>query len=455
MTVRESLTPSVDRIEASSLVHIRTKSSLMRSLKGGLGWRGGAALLATYCASSSTVIYPTTFGRLGYVFSTIALAAWILVAVSVQLLLAEFNAQHPEVKSAQDFGFALGGWLGRTVMAQCFIWNQQLFLPVTISFSASSLKNMVQGTSGTLISCNVVWILMILLLFVVGVNVFRDFGHTSWIAVVTCATTTLQVVCIIVGLLQSSSWSGPSYAWPPAELTDTGGRGQWNEVFAAFTNFGYGYCPCFVVTEIMAEMDDRTEIRKSLISASLFMYALYAVSGVILSANVGWKLNDPVTGMMAHDVFGIIANFTLFFASVVDHLITSITVNQWLLSRYFPAFELDDWSASGCIKWFFITMPSQTVAIGMVLLVPDLGTLVGILVAVVLPLAQAIVPALLILNGERKGVFPRRLTICERALLVVTCCFGAVLMITGVSSTVMSLSQLKFEGNYFCDVVGA
>jgi len=427
----------------------------MRSLRGGLGWRGGAALLATYCASSSTVLYPTTFGRFGYAAASIGLAAWIFVALSVQLLLAEFNAQHAEVKTAQDFGFALGGRLGRTVMAQCFIWNQQLFLPVTISFSAKALKNMVQGPNGTLISCNIVWILMILLLFVVGVNVFRDFGHTSWIAVATCCTTTLQVICIMVGLLQWSSWSGPSYAWPPAELTNNGGRGQWNEVFAAITNFGYGYCPCFVVTEIMAEMEDRTEIRKSLISASVFMYALYAVTGVVLSVNVGWQLEDPVTGMMAHNVFGIVANFTLFFASVVDHFITSITVNQWLLSQYFPTFDLDDWSLRGCIKWFFITMPSQTVAIGMVLLVPNLGTLVCILVAVVLPLAQVIVPSLLIINGERKGVFPRRVNIGEKAILALACFFGAILMITGVSSTVMSLSQLKFGGNYFCDIVGA
>jgi len=403
------------------------------------------------------VLYPTSYGRLGYVATPLMLGVWVFMAVSVQLLMAEVSAPNQNIKSVQDFGQYLGGALGRTVMSQCCLWNQQLFLPVAISLSAKALKNMVQGPAGHIIDCNLVWILMILIFFIVGVNVLRSFGHASWIARVTCTTTTLQVICIVVGLWMTARDTEETYAWPPMTLEPAnavGSRGNWADVCAAITNFAYGYCPCFVATEVMQEMSNRHEIRKALIASTIFMYILYNIAGIIPAAVVGWDIANPITDMMAHDAFGMVANFSLFFACCVDYVIASITVNQWILSKAAPDFDLEDWSARNTLRWFLTTLPSQSLAIGMVLLVPNLGTLVCILVAVVIPTAQVTCPSLLLLHGARLGLFPRPLAAYEKAMLVMACLFGVSLTMTGLSSAVVYLTQLSFAGDYFCNIVG-
>merc|ERR1712190_668028 len=71
---------------------------------------------------------------------------------------------------------------------------------------------------------------------------------------------------------------------------------------------------------------------------------------------------------------GRTANLMLLLASGMDFLITAISLNQRFQQIIDPQFDHDDWSRSGCLKWFLYSLPSLVVSFVMLCFIPDLET---------------------------------------------------------------------------------
>lgn len=422
----------------------------------GLSWKGCAALLATYSVSSSTVIMSFTFGHLGYISAPLLLGIYFLICCYLQAKILDIAAFYTEVRTLPDLAGAILGPAGRIVMSILQVLNQQFFCPCALLFCAKSLRFLAFpfGSPGNALNCNVDWVLFILLAALASVNALRRFGHVGWLCKVTCTTNVLQVVLICVQAVSHSDANVERRPWPPSSLSAMDAeRGHWPEVFSAVSNFAYCYVPCFIATEALQEMQDKSQMRKASVSSTVSMYVLYVIVGLIPVYYWGWNVPQPITDKLEHDWLGISANLTLFLASGVDYIITSISVNQWFQEHVDPTLNVEDWSIKTCVRWFLCSLPSALITFAMCCFVPKLEVMMGIMTSAIAPMSQIIMPATIVFVGARKCLLHKVLQRYEWAILLLSFCAGAFVVCVGLSSTFYYLIHIDFSGDFFCTIV--
>jgi hypothetical protein len=445
------------------------------SIFDGISWSSCAAILATYSVSSSTAFMPFIFGHLGYAVAPALLGLYFLVCGYLQQKMCEIALGVPSVRTMPDLAGAVVGRFGRNAYQFLQVLNQQLFIPCAILFSVDALKKVVGPSSGLkrdlpgVLSCNVVWLLLIVGIALLGANAMRRFGHAGWICKLTCILNIVQI--LFIGLrvvLNPSDRTGDAEALPPWPLNDepyradphgvATNRANWVEVFQAISLFCYCYVPCFIATEAMQELNDKQEVKKALLSSTIVMYFIYALVGLVPSIYWGWNRTENVLFELQSDFFGRAANLTLFIASGTDFLITSVSLNQRVQEVVDPGFDLADWSAKAVMKWFLYTLPSFSVGFLMLCFIPDLATLACLMTAFVVPFSQIIGPALLALLASRRQMIPA-LLLWEKAVVFVGLAVGVVMLIIGMSATAVSVwdvfSKMDVSGSFFCDAVAA
>jgi len=243
------------------------------------------------------------------------------------------------------------------------------------------------------------------------------------------------------------------FPWPLSE--DPSDRASEVEVLQAFALFGYCYAPCFIATETMQEMQDKSDMNKALWSSTWAIYLIYISVGTVPSVVWGWDRKENVLQELHGDVLGRAANLTLLIASGVDFLITSVSLNLRVQELCDPDFDPDDWSPGAITKWFLYSMPSSAIAFLLLCFVPELATLAGLLTAFVVPLSQIIFPATLVLMAARSGILKRSVAPVEIAIMYIGLAVGSAMLVVGTAATVGNVRRLAFGGDYFCEVVAA
>jgi amino acid permease len=431
----------------------------------GLTWASGAAILATYSVSSSTAFMPFIFGRLGYIVAPVLLALYFGMCGYLQSLLIELGAKHPEVRNMPDLASLVAGRYGRNIYNFLQISNQQLFMPTALWFVVTSLKKILypvgdHSKDQSFLSCNIVWLVALMLFALVGANVQRRFGHAGWLCKLTCLLNVFQVSLIIARVYMNPKGSDPgpqttAYATPSLPLsTDENDPGYWADLFTSASLFCYCYVPVFIATEAMQEIENKNDMQKALWTSTGCMFVLYTAVGLFPVLAWGWQRPDDVLTELSDDWMGRTANATLMIASGTDFLITAISLNQRAQETLNPDFDINDWSLKACGKWFCYSTPSLLVSFVMLCFIPKLASLSGLMTAFVVPFSQIMGPAVLASMAARKGLLRRRLRLAETCLIVVAVAAGVVLLVLGSSATIYSIFwRTTFEGNFFCDQV--
>merc|ERR1719221_353894 len=417
---------------------------------------------------------PFIFGQLGYVCAPIMLGMYFLLCGFLQQKVCEIALALPNVTTTPDLAFEVAGRFGMNFYQFLQVLNQQLFIPCAILFSVDALKKVVGPGDGAtkdfagMLSCNVVWLLLIIGFALLAANLVRRFGHAGWICKVTCALNAIQIVFIGVRVfLNEGDRTGsaePFIPWPlnnedykTGEPPVATNRSNWVEVFQAISLFCYCYVPCFIATEAMQELQDKNEINKALWSSTALMYTIYVFVGLIPSVYWGWNRTENILNELHGDFFGRMANLTLFLASATDFLITSISLNQRVQELLDPDFNVFEWSRRAVLKWFFYTLPSFSISFLLLCFVPDLATLACLMTAFVVPFSQLIGPAVLTLMGSQKSI-TKKLASWETVVMYIGILVGIVMLVLGMSATVVNIYTLladpeTFAGNFFCDDV--
>jgi len=310
------------------------------------------------------------------------------------------------------------------------------------------------------LGCNIHWLFFVLGAALVGTNLQRKFGHAGWLCTVTCVLNVLQVLLIVSRVLftpdahTGNYGDSPSYALPPANISSAAEqRGYWVTLFGSISLFGYCYVPCFIATEAMQEMSNKGEMKKALWSSTICMYFLYALVGIVPVLAWGWDRDINFLQELPLDWGGRTANLMLLLASGMDFLITAISLNQRFQQIIDPQFDHDDWSRSGCLKWFLYSLPSLVVSFVMLCFIPDLETLSGLMTAFVVPFSQILGPSIIILLAAKHGLSGHPLTGKEKAAIGFGFLVGVAMLAAGISSTIFNLLSISFEGDFFCEVV--
>merc|ERR1711972_213514 len=183
-------------------------------------------------------------------------------------------------------------------------------------------------------------------------------------------------------------------------------------------------------------------MKKALWSSTIGMYVLYALVGIVPVLAWRWDRDINFLQELPLDWGGRTANLMLLLASGMDFLITAISLNQRFQQIIDPQFDHDDWSRSGCLKWFLYSLPSLVVSFVMLCFIPDLETLSGLMTAFVVPFSQILGPSIIIpLAGEEKAAIGFGFVV------------GVAMLAAGISSTIFNLLSISFEGDFFCEVV--
>merc|ERR1711879_763176 len=250
----------------------------------------------------------------------------------------------------------------------------------------------------------------------------------------------VQVSFIAYSVLRSDAPEPmePTTAWPEKNT-------QWASLLGNFGVFSYIYVPCFVTTDVMREMKEPGEMKKALSVATFAMVAIYMVVGLVPALHWGRDLTDPITDMLPHDGFGRSANVMLFLASGLDFMLAAITVNLFV-ERLLAGAER---KKTGSFGWALATLPGLAVTVILALLVPNLDTMIGILTATVVPMAQLILPSFLLITAANKY-----LNRIEKTALCIASFLGVVYLLFELAATVYDIATADYDGSYFCEMSG-
>lgn len=441
-----------DRVRADTLLSDRVSSGD----QGGMHWVRAAAIQATWSTSSSTVLLPWIFGTLGYLGGPLCLVVFVGLALVVQLKVVELAAEHGAMSDMADVGEALAGEPGRRLFRGLLLANQVLFMPCALVFCAHSLRGLVfpKGPPASL-ACHFYWTMMLVGVAFVVLQSGRRFGHASTLALATSTMCCIQVACIVAAVLRTradgddddDAGYGP---WPAADAT-------WAEIFGAAGSIGYVYVPAFVTVDVMREMRAPEEMAKALTGATAYMVAIYVVVGLAPPLRWDtWRVADPVTDGFGASapVLGRAANGLLLVACGLDYLLAALAVNGACRRALVPKLDLDAFDLKSCASWALVTAPGLAASVALSLFVPDLDGLVGLLCAVVVPLAQLAVPALLLLKHHER-VLGYACPSPTAAALAVAVVVGAALIGVTLSSTIYDIAHTAYgSGSLLCELAG-
>jgi len=283
-------------------------------------------------------------------------------------------------------------------------------------------------------------------------------------------------ICISCVSHQEPTVSTGNYTYKVASAShqpsDGEGFAGWATWFGAIGSVSYIYAPCYITVEVMAEMNRPSEMYHSLVVSTCFIIGVYLLVGLTPVLWWGWDLQGEITNMLDHGFMGRAANLLLLVASGYDYLLASFPVNALVQRTVAPDFNMEDYSASGCLKWAVISAASFLLSLALATMMPRLQTLVGLISSLCIPTSQLIIPSVLLLWGNKKHAVleddivdevklleqSNALTvdriIDESVMYGVALCVGIVMVISATTATIYNIANTSYEGDFFCTLSG-
>ncbi len=405
---------------------------------------GAAMILSTFSTTSSNIMYPSTYARLGLVFGPV-------LGVTLQFLMCVLALRVMRVAVAcrcetfSDLGYALGGAPGRIFLGGVQLLNNALFLPVALVLSMGALKELLLAIFGCGIDdtdagsgdadtgdstcewleCNVHLMLLTCVLAWPMLLFARDMAHLGGLAALSIFLIAVQTVLIIVFAASSEASPAVNFTAAIPIGSNAAGADQWHVIVAAISVYLYSFCPLFVAVEVAASMREPERIRHALILAYAFpCLCIYVPTGVAVAHYWGSEVPNPITLVLGRGVISAVANAMLLYSTLLDFVVSATTVNEaarhvWAWAASGPrvsiggaagrpavaAAPLDrSLTLSSLPLWLLITLPALMFALGLSLFVPKLDSLVGLLTSLCVPAAMLFgPPGLLLINYVRRN----------------------------------------------------
>lgn len=431
-------------------------------------------MLTTWSTSSSNVLYPTVFGRLGVVGGPVMMVC----AFSISWKTTRWTiaaALETQSQTFGDLGHALGGRGGRLLMEGAQLLNQQIFLPVAIILCAGAVQNLAGagnndvGNAVPFFTCNGT---VALLFSAVGfglVQISRQVEHTSVLAVSSSVLMLLMTLCIAIHVSVNPA--------PPYVIDNSAGEGsvdvelligmghhpqryEWFNIFSAIGDFVYSCVPSAIVVETMAALkpEDRPKMKHAVDMTFATYIFIYILAGVPAAVAWGGDIPSPIS-FGNTTITGVVINLVLIFGTLLDFIFASIVVNRRVLRSFVPNFDYR-WTFGNSLVWAFYCLPSISLAIGMALFIPKLDSLTTLLNSVAAATVQiTAVPLLLYWTSnvdvqalKAKEGGPRELAF---AAII---CYGVMFSCVVFSPVIYSILHTAYipgpSQSFWCDVVG-
>lgn len=298
-------------------------------------------LLCTWSTSSSNVMYPWTFGILGLIGGPLMM----LFVFSINWLCTRFVIHATRKTNAQTFG-ELGDYLwgnkGRFICEGSQILFQQLFLPVALVLSATTLQSLFSYDCNGYAVMILVFIAMLLVQFLA-----QRIESTLILAYISVILIIIQTLTIIYSVLYNDEISDNHHENHQNEQVEEEkekddnkmeffvGMGnhheryQWHSIAGALGVFIYSCLPNCIIVETMASLPikEKDKMEQAVNRSFCFYIFIYLLTGIPVLLSWGSEVSNPITLDMKNDWSGIVTKVILIYSTMLDFILASITVS--------------------------------------------------------------------------------------------------------------------------------
>ncbi|KAH9250929.1 hypothetical protein BASA81_011317 [Batrachochytrium salamandrivorans] len=401
-------------------------------------WQSVGLLLIADVVGAGVMTLATAFAELGWVLSLTSLVFWYVASMYVGLLVQTAHVAYPECENFMQLGKASFGRkaeLCAGVLVYVFVFfalgDYVLILGETLEMMSTTAES-AMGEQGNGSKCAHLFYSFIASILLLPLSTVRLLGNTTGMMLVNAISILASLLIAFVGVAVDRANVDtvnpiPQTEWFSSQLS-------LYTFFHAQALFAFAFSGAYLYLEIIAEMQDSREFRKSLLYLSgPFQFSIYLLAGSVGYLLFGSKANGLLIKMVP---FGFCYQLAAFLLSV--HMVLTFLVKGTILSRavhtyLFPvsARDFKSWHAQRVFVCICVLLIAGCFLVAN--LVPFFDDLTSLLGAMNAPWIGYVMPVLFAIKAKKLLQFePSK---GELAVMYLLCMFMGMLFVFGVVSS--------------------
>lgn len=400
-------------------------------------WTTAGLLMIADVVGAGVMSLATAFAQLGWLFSIVSLIVWYMVAMYVGVLVSVSREAWPQSQSFTQLAENNFGHRFKIVTGTAIYSFLAFVLGDYMLIIGEAIKMMFYDVQ----VCSPVWTLLGAL-FLLPLTQFRLLAMTSWLMVVNIFTI-LASISITIGVLTNMS---------KEEMIEFRGQNEtiYTELIASNLTvisffrsqalFAFAYMGVFVYLEIISEMKEPKDFKKSL----LFLSGPFQVSVYGLAGGMGYKLiGTKAEGLLIKQIPpGNWYRLSAFLLAV--HIMLTFIVKGTILSRAVHSFvdpnSAKDFSHPSANRVYLLVSVGLLVfCLVIANLIPFFDDLTSFLGALQTPFIGFILPILFAFKARRK--LGGRTGLVELLIMILIVVFMILLFFFGVVGSLLRIAE--------------
>ena len=394
-------------------------------------WTTAGWLMVADVVGAGVLALAVAFAQLGWVLGLASSLLSYALNMYLGLLLLEAHERWPSALSYMDMASQAFGPRAR-VFVGLSVYILLLFLLGDYLLIAGATLQIVFYDAKL---CLVVWVFLSTLILAPLLQ-FRLLANVKRLLIVNVVTLVVSLLVALITLSQMGTTAAQAYnkSGPPELVASTLTFGSFAKAQALIS---FAYSGVFIYLEIISEMQDDKEFRKSLLYLSgpftLVSYVTVACWGYyFVGSNAQGMI---ITNIPPGPAYRAAATF-LFVHIIITFLIKGIVLTR-VVQRFTVTSSLNDFSFGGNVTYFFISTGLLGFTFVLANLVPFFDDLTSLLGSFFMPVVGFVLPIMFVLRARKLNNVET--PTWERILMGVICFVMVVLCIVG---TVASMDAI-------------
>jgi len=398
-------------------------------------WWHSALLVVADVVGTGVLSLPYAFSRLGWVPSLILLAVNLFFGVYSGILLSRMATVFP---NASTFGM-LGDLFFNRIGALFGYISLYSYLFFLLSEYLLVLGKAMQGIVESRMCLSLASFISSLVL--IFPNQFRTLHGISFLSAISFITVFIVLVMCIIELVANPHEGAKSHSFHVQDSWDA---------FGAACSIIFAFAGHKIYLEIMYEMKDPAEFKKTLYVAYPILFILYITVGAVGYYNYGQETPDFLLNVIDDGPTKQTASFFLFVHMIISYVLNQQVLVRAIQKRFYPDFVNklhNDGNMSyrqSQLQWAVISVCVLSLCWVIANSIPFFGDFVELLGAMFVTSFVFGFPPLLYIFFQRhvKGTIPT----CERFFLYILLATCVVLTLFG---TIAAFRDIYKDSNTY------
>ncbi|KAF2768851.1 hypothetical protein EJ03DRAFT_240611, partial [Teratosphaeria nubilosa] len=317
---------------------------------------------------------PASIADMGLIVGTFVILPFGLITLSTGFMLYHFRQRYPHVKGFGDAGYVVAGTTGAVIAEFLF----QILLVFVAAAHILTFSVMARTVAGDGWKCAVVFKVIGFVVCVVC-SLPRSFHSNSYLSGISCVSILTATLIAMIDIAIEGEGVGTAVIAGKVEGATADWMMSLSNILVSFT----GHLAYF---QVMAEMEEPRDFRKSLVATNLFMSSLYLVVSLVIYYYAGTDVGSPALSsaspLFAKIAYGI-ATPTIVVAGVIAGLLACKRIHHWFwrLYRQEPK-AVDESSFRAWSSWVGIVLMVYGLAFVLANVIPYFSPLLALIGAV-------------------------------------------------------------------------